>query len=105
MPDARQQFVLVRASKNRPEGKWADDDYDVLNASGRVVGRIFRPPQAPDGQPWFWSLLRTPQRATDRGYATTRERAMLEFRAAWDPMPTDDAEALLAWGRRNVQGE
>jgi hypothetical protein len=22
-----------------------------------------------------------------------------------DPMPTDDAEALVAWGKRNIQGE
>ncbi len=22
-----------------------------------------------------------------------------------DPMPADDAEALLAWGKRNIQGE
>jgi hypothetical protein len=30
---------------------------------------------------------------------------MTAFRLAWDPMPTDDAEALLECGKRNIQGE
>jgi hypothetical protein len=30
---------------------------------------------------------------------------MTAFRLPWDPMATDDAEELLAWGKRNVQGE
>lgn len=46
-----------------------------------------------------------PQQPTDRGYEATREQATTAFRSAWDPTPTGDAEALLAWGRRNVQGE
>jgi len=35
----------------------------------------------------------------------TREQAMMAFRLVLDPMPTDDAEALIAWGKRNLQGE
>jgi hypothetical protein len=30
---------------------------------------------------------------------------MMAFKLAWLPMPTDDAEALLAWAKRNIQGE
>jgi hypothetical protein len=39
-----------------------------------------------------------------RGYAATREDAMMAFKLAWDTMPTDDAEALLAWAKRNILG-
>jgi len=31
------------------------DDYVVLDG-GRVIGRIFIQPQAPEGQPWFWTI-------------------------------------------------
>jgi hypothetical protein len=30
---------------------------------------------------------------------------MVAFKLAWDPVPTDDAEALLAWAKRNIQGD
>ena len=34
---------------------WDNDDYDVRlgDASGQVIGRIFRQPRAPMEQPWF----------------------------------------------------
>jgi len=31
------------------------DDYVVLDG-GRVIGRIFLHPQAPDSAPWFWTI-------------------------------------------------
>jgi hypothetical protein len=30
---------------------------------------------------------------------------MAAFKTAWDPMPENDAEALIEWGKRNVQEE
>jgi hypothetical protein len=84
--DHDQQLTLVKASKSRPSGEWSDDDYDVRlgDASGQVIGRIFRPPQSPQDRPWFWTITeRVPQRPTDRGYAGTREDAMANFKLAW----------------------
>jgi hypothetical protein len=47
-----------------------------------VVRRIHG--QAPEGQPWFWTITaRTPQSTVDRGYAESREQAMADFKARW----------------------
>ncbi len=80
-------LVLKRASKHRPGGPWDDDDYDVYDGE-RHIGRIMRHPQAPEGRPWFWTITaRLPQYPQDRGYAASRERAMAEFKAAWERKP------------------
>jgi hypothetical protein len=83
----RGELFLISARKSRSGDHWADDDYDVrlANANGEVVGRIFRTPQSPPYQNWFWTITaRVPQRPTDRGYAGTREEAMVGFRQAWE---------------------
>ena len=46
------QLTLIRANKSRGGDHWSDDDYDVRDDTGRVVGRIMRHPQAPKDQPW-----------------------------------------------------
>jgi hypothetical protein len=63
------------------------DDYEVFDASRRI-GRIMLHPVAPQGNPWFWTItVRFPQSTADRGYATTREEAMADFKAAWEREP------------------
>jgi len=49
------QVVLVSARKSRGAVHW---DYDVRlgDASGAVIGRIMRHPQAPEDQPWYWTI-------------------------------------------------
>jgi hypothetical protein len=78
------QFVLVSARKSR-----GADDYDVRlgDASGPVVGRIMRDPQAPEGQPWFWTITapEQPPSVYNRGYAASREQAMRYFKARYTP--------------------
>jgi len=81
------QLVLVPARKSRGAGHWDRDDYDVRlgDASGPVVGRIMRHPQALEAQPWFWTITAREQPAAvyDRGYAASREQAMRYFKARY----------------------
>lgn len=52
------------------------------------IGRIMLHPQAPQGQPWFWTITaRVPQYPHDRGDAATREDAMVAFKLAWERAP------------------
>ena len=80
-------LTLKRGSISRPDGQWSDDDYDVFDGD-RNIGRILLVPQAPKGQPWFWTItVRVPQYPHDRGYAASREQAMAAFKAAWEHVP------------------
>jgi hypothetical protein len=74
-------LTLVRASRN-PDGEWSADDYDVF-AGKELVGRITLMPQAPEGRPWHWTITARPDSTQNRGYAVSREQAMLEFNARW----------------------
>jgi hypothetical protein len=80
-------LILVSARKGRGSGQWDKDDYDVRlgNGSGPVVGRIMRHPQAPDGQPRFWTITapEQPPSVYNRGYAASRDQAMRYFKARY----------------------
>ena len=49
------RLTLTRASKSH-DGTRDPDDYAVRNATGRVVGRIVRHPQARKGHEWLWMI-------------------------------------------------
>jgi hypothetical protein len=75
---------LILALTRRYFGFGDADDHVVLEG-GRVIGRIMLHPQAPDGQPWFWTItaVEFPPSIHNRGYCATREQAMTEFKARW----------------------
>ena len=81
------QLVLVSARKSRGADHWDKDDYDVRlgDASGKVIGRIFRQPRAPMEQPWFWTITAREQQPSvyNRGYAASREQAVRYFKARY----------------------
>lgn len=84
MTDSLDQFVLIKASKSRG-GVWSDDDYYVRDRAHNVVGRIMLHPQAPKDWPWFWTITarEISPSVHNRGYSTTREQAMTDFKARW----------------------
>ena len=81
------KLVLVPARKSRGADHWDKDDCDVRlrDRSGTVVGRIMRHPQAPEDQPWFWTITarEQPPSVYNRGYAASREQAMRYFKARY----------------------
>jgi hypothetical protein len=76
--DQASQLILKRA----PIG-WNQDDYDVL-ADGKLVGRIFKVPIAPQDRTWMWASghNRNTHHAA-HGYEPTREDAMAAFAKSW----------------------
>jgi hypothetical protein len=81
------KLVLVSARKSRGADYWDKDDYDVRlgDASGGVVGRIFRQPRAPKEQPWYWTITarEQPRSVYNHGYAASREQAIRYFKARY----------------------
>jgi hypothetical protein len=77
-------LVLVQARKSRGTDH-ADYDVKLGDASGPVVGRIMRHPQASEAQPWFWTITarEQPPSVYNRGYAASREQAMRYFKVRY----------------------
>jgi len=77
--------LLLRRAQAGRAGAQGDDDYDVIDAGGLVIGRIFKETKSPAGTPWMWTLAygdhehRTPT----HGYETTRQAAMQAFARSW----------------------
>jgi hypothetical protein len=76
--------MLSLARTERYFGFGDANDHVVLEG-GRVIGRIFLSPQAPEGRSWFWTItaVEFPPSIHNRGYCATREQAMTEFKAQW----------------------
>jgi hypothetical protein len=75
----------MKASKSRGGDWWSPDDYDVRDSHGKVVGRIIRHPQTPEGRPWFWTITarEISPSVHNRGYSQSREQGMADFKKQW----------------------
>ena len=84
-------LILKHASKSCPSGKWSADNHDVVERGRhgeKLVGRIMRTQQAPEGERWLWTITaQVPQYPHDRGYVVNREQAMANFKMAWKRKP------------------
>ena len=76
--------LILKPTGSHYGREWSGSDFVVLDA-GEVVGRIILHPQAPPGQPWFWTIttLDKPPSIYNRGYSATREQAMADFKVRW----------------------
>jgi hypothetical protein len=72
-------LALVSASKGDNR-----DSFAVFDGED-CVGHIMRTQKSPPGKPWFWTIFvsDSPSNTLDRGYAATREQAMIDFEAQW----------------------
>jgi hypothetical protein len=80
-------LILKKSGSHYRDGPWTvdDDDYVVLNNERKVIGRIMMHPQAPQEQPWFWTITTReyPPSVYNRGYSASRELAMQDFKSRW----------------------
>jgi hypothetical protein len=60
------------------------DSFAVFNGED-CIGHIMRTQKSPPGQPWFWTIFASEAHSStiDRGYANTREQAMVHLEAMW----------------------
>jgi hypothetical protein len=79
--------MLILKPTDLGSGK-VPDDFEVLDAARKPVGRIMWAHAASRETPWFWTITaRFPNSMHDRGYAATREDARADFKAAWERKP------------------
>jgi hypothetical protein len=77
--------LLLRRAQAGRAGAQGDDDYDVINADGLVIGRIFKATKSPAETPWMWTVAYgdDKDRTLTHGYESTRQAAMHAFARSW----------------------
>jgi hypothetical protein len=76
--------LLLRKAQAGRAGAQDDNDYDVIDADGLVIGRIFKATSLV-GTPWMWTLAygEHEDRTPTHGYEATQEAAMQAFARSW----------------------
>jgi hypothetical protein len=77
--------LLLRKTQASRAGAQGDDDYDIIDAGGLVIGRIFKATKSPAETPWMWTLAYGDHegRRLTHGYEATRQAAMQAFARSW----------------------
>jgi hypothetical protein len=78
-------LILKHANKSRLGAiEWGPNDFDVFEGE-RCIGRILVSPASPLDRNWMWTIIARehPPTIYNRGYSTTREQAMQDFKAQW----------------------
>jgi hypothetical protein len=76
--------VLLRRVKPGRPGAQDEDDYDVIDGDGLVIGRVFK---STTSRSWIWTLFYKDHedRGLTHGYTATRETAIAAFAKSWRP--------------------
>jgi hypothetical protein len=78
--------LSLRHTRKRSSGTWGPDDYDVIDGSGRALGRIFKlRAGVPPEYPWMWTItggVAMPDLPSS-GFCATKRRAKAEFAKTW----------------------
>jgi hypothetical protein len=77
---------FLRHASKRSSGTWGPDDWDVIDAHGRDIGRIFKASGGvPEDRPWQWTITGAvvAPRLPSHGFAASREEAMAAFAGTW----------------------
>jgi hypothetical protein len=82
------ELVLKKIAKHFGAAAWLekDNDYLVLNNTGRIIGRIVMRAGSPKGRPWVWTITareQPPSFSNNHGYSETREQAMKDFQVQY----------------------
>ena len=81
-------LTIVRAPRIIAD-KYSEDSFALFEGD-RCIGHVLRTGQAPEGKPWFWTIFTRGASVTpDRGYAVTREQAVVDLKAAVERRAVD----------------
>ena len=77
---------MLRHPNKRSSATSGPDDYDVIDADGRDIGRIFRPGAGvPPERPWMWTITGAivAPNLPSHGFAATLDEAKTKFAETW----------------------
>jgi hypothetical protein len=77
--------LLLRHANKRVSGIWGPDDWDVTDAEGRDIGRIFKAGVGvPPGQPWMWTITGAlVEPLPSYGFSANLDEAKATFAETW----------------------
>ena len=100
--------LVLKKIKHFCAAPWLEkeDDFLVLNDTGRIVGRIVMRARSPKGRPWVWIITAREQppwfsknnqgySENNQGYSESREQAMKDFEAQYSSVEFHRLVSLL----------